>query len=159
LTSCKAHEHEYESTSQETTSDNTQIYEGPPRLFGLSSQPRTSGGHGPQYNLTRRIGGKTVNVHLKPGPELEKAEPEVAEHERFMGLVWRPGSRRLSASSRLIMSDYGKPCYDLVMDIYPTSPDHPYPQLAARLRERIRFRGHHGLFQDELQPGAGHLTR
>ena len=30
-------------------------------------------GHGPQYNLTRRIGGKTVNVHLKPGPELEKA--------------------------------------------------------------------------------------
>ncbi len=30
-------------------------------------------GHGPQYNLTRRVGGKTVNVHLKPGPELEKA--------------------------------------------------------------------------------------
>ncbi len=30
-------------------------------------------GHGPQWNLTRRIGGKTVNVHLKPGPELEKA--------------------------------------------------------------------------------------
>jgi uncharacterized protein DUF6788 len=24
-------------------------------------------GHGPQWNLTRRIGGKTVNVHLKPG--------------------------------------------------------------------------------------------
>ena len=30
-------------------------------------------GHGPQYNLTRRIGGKTVNAHLRPGPELEKA--------------------------------------------------------------------------------------
>ena len=44
-------------------------------------------GHGPQYNLTRRIGGKTVNVHLKPGPELEKAEREVAEHQRFAALV------------------------------------------------------------------------
>src|ERR1017187_6381675 len=44
-------------------------------------------GHGPQYNLTRRIGGKTVNVHLKPGPELEKAEREVAEHQRFASLV------------------------------------------------------------------------
>ena len=30
-------------------------------------------GHGPQWNLTRRVNGKTVNVHLKPGPELEKA--------------------------------------------------------------------------------------
>jgi hypothetical protein len=44
-------------------------------------------GHGPQYNLTRRVGGKTVNTHLKPGPELEKAEREVAEHQRFQGLV------------------------------------------------------------------------
>jgi hypothetical protein len=44
-------------------------------------------GHGPQYNLTRRVGGKTVNVHLRPGPELEKAEREVAEHQRFLGLV------------------------------------------------------------------------
>ena len=44
-------------------------------------------GHGPQYNLTRRVSGKTVNVHLKPGPELEKAEREVAEHQRFAALV------------------------------------------------------------------------
>jgi len=44
-------------------------------------------GHGPQYNLTRRIGGKTVNVHLRPGPELEKAQREVAEHQRFAALV------------------------------------------------------------------------
>src|SRR5215831_11615888 len=44
-------------------------------------------GHGPQWNLTRRIGGKTVNVHLKPGPELEKAQREVAEHQRFADLV------------------------------------------------------------------------
>jgi len=44
-------------------------------------------GHGPQYNLTRRVGGKTVNTHLKPGPELEKARREVAEHQRFLELV------------------------------------------------------------------------
>ena len=44
-------------------------------------------GHGPQWNLTRRVAGKTVNVHLKPGPELEKARREVAEHERFRDLV------------------------------------------------------------------------
>jgi hypothetical protein len=44
-------------------------------------------GHGPQYNLTRRIGGKTLSVHLKPGPELEKAQREVAEHQRFADLV------------------------------------------------------------------------
>jgi hypothetical protein len=44
-------------------------------------------GHGPQYNLTRRAGGKTVNTHLKPGPELEKVRREVAEHQRFLGLV------------------------------------------------------------------------
>ena len=44
-------------------------------------------GHGPQWNLTRRVGGKTVNVHLRPGPELEKAGREVAEHQRFADLV------------------------------------------------------------------------
>ena len=44
-------------------------------------------GHGPQWNLTRRIGGKTVNEHLKPGPELDKAGREVAEHQRFAVLV------------------------------------------------------------------------
>src|SRR5260221_13797469 len=44
-------------------------------------------GHGPQWNLTRRIGGKTVDVHLKPGPELEKARAEGAGHQRFAALV------------------------------------------------------------------------
>ena len=44
-------------------------------------------GHGPQWNLTRRVGGKTVNVHLKPGPGLEKVRAEVAEHQRFAALV------------------------------------------------------------------------
>lgn len=46
-----------------------------------------SRGHGPQWNLTRRVAGKTVNVHLKPGPELEKTRREVAEHQRFADLV------------------------------------------------------------------------
>jgi hypothetical protein len=44
-------------------------------------------GHGPQWNLTRRVSGKTVNVHLRPGPELEKVRREVAEHQRFADLV------------------------------------------------------------------------
>jgi hypothetical protein len=44
-------------------------------------------GHGPQWNLTRRVSGKTVNTHLRPGPELDKVRREVAEHQRFLGLV------------------------------------------------------------------------
>jgi hypothetical protein len=44
-------------------------------------------GHGPQWNLTRTAGGRTRAVHLRPGPELEKARREVAEHERFRDLV------------------------------------------------------------------------
>ena len=44
-------------------------------------------GHGPQYNLTRSVAGKTVNRHLKPGPELDKIEREVANYEHFRDLV------------------------------------------------------------------------
>lgn len=44
-------------------------------------------GHGPQWNLTRTVGGKTRAVHLRPGPELEKARREVAEYDRFRDLV------------------------------------------------------------------------
>jgi hypothetical protein len=44
-------------------------------------------GHGPQWNLTRKVGGRTRAVHLRPGPELEKARREVAEYERFRDLV------------------------------------------------------------------------
>ena len=36
---------------------------------------------------TASVAGKTVNVHLKPGPELEKVRAEVAEHQRFAALV------------------------------------------------------------------------
>jgi hypothetical protein len=44
-------------------------------------------GHGPQYNLTRWVGGKTVNVRVRPGPELAKTEREVAAWARFQALV------------------------------------------------------------------------
>lgn len=40
-------------------------------------------GHGPQYNLTRWQGGKTVTAHPRPGPELDKAAREAGEWERF----------------------------------------------------------------------------
>lgn len=44
-------------------------------------------GHGPQWNLTRTVEGRTRAVHLRAGPELEKARREVAEYERFRNLV------------------------------------------------------------------------
>jgi hypothetical protein len=44
-------------------------------------------GHGPQWNLTRKADGRTQTVHLRPGPELEKARREVAEYERFRDLA------------------------------------------------------------------------
>ena len=44
-------------------------------------------GHGPQYNLTRTVEGRTRARHLKPGPELEKIRREVGEYERFRDLV------------------------------------------------------------------------
>ena len=46
-------------------------------------------GHGPQWNLTRKTDGRTRTVHLRPGPELDKARREVAEYERFRDLVAR----------------------------------------------------------------------
>jgi hypothetical protein len=44
-------------------------------------------GHGPQWNLTRWAGGKTVTTHPRPGPDLAKAEREAAEWERFRSLT------------------------------------------------------------------------
>jgi hypothetical protein len=46
-------------------------------------------GHGPQYNLTRRVDGRTRTRHLRPGPELDKARREAAEYQRFRDLVGR----------------------------------------------------------------------
>ena len=44
-------------------------------------------GHGPQYNLTRKVEGRTRARHLRPGPELDKARREAAEYQRFRDLV------------------------------------------------------------------------
>ena len=44
-------------------------------------------GHGPQWNLTRWEGGKTVTAHPRPGPELDKAEREAGEWARFRDLT------------------------------------------------------------------------
>jgi hypothetical protein len=44
-------------------------------------------GHGPQYNLSRRLEGRTRTRHLRPGPELDKAQREVAAYQRFRDLV------------------------------------------------------------------------
>ena len=44
-------------------------------------------GHGPQWNLTRKADGRTRTIHLRPGPELDKARREVAEYERFRDLT------------------------------------------------------------------------
>lgn len=44
-------------------------------------------GHGPQHLLTRTVAGKTRTVHLRPGPELAKAEVEVGNYKRFKQIV------------------------------------------------------------------------
>lgn len=44
-------------------------------------------GHGPRHLLTRSVKGKTEATQLRPGPELEKAHREVANHKRFKGIV------------------------------------------------------------------------
>jgi hypothetical protein len=87
-------------------------------------------GHGPQYNLTRRAGGKTVNTHLKPGPELEKAEREVAEHQRFLGLV-----KEVSEVSRVLRTASVGPDASLSILVRPKCGQHGLiakaPQKAA----------------------------
>ena len=44
-------------------------------------------GHGPQHILTKKLNGKTVSVHLKPGPELDKVTGEVANYKLFKSIV------------------------------------------------------------------------
>jgi hypothetical protein len=44
-------------------------------------------GHGPQYLLMTKVGGKSRARNLKPGAELAKAKVEVGNHLRFRELV------------------------------------------------------------------------
>lgn len=40
-------------------------------------------GHGPYYALTRKVGGKTKTLNLRPGPTLRKIEKEVRTYQGF----------------------------------------------------------------------------
>lgn len=44
-------------------------------------------GHGPHFQLTQKIGGKTVTQNLPSQAALRKAESEVAEFRRFQSLT------------------------------------------------------------------------
>jgi hypothetical protein len=44
-------------------------------------------GHGPQHILTRKVAGKTVSAHIRPGPELEKVAGEVGRYRQFRQIV------------------------------------------------------------------------
>jgi len=44
-------------------------------------------GHGPQAQLTQKMGGKTVTRALSSPAEVRKAESEIAEFRRFRGLT------------------------------------------------------------------------
>jgi len=44
-------------------------------------------GHGPHFQLTQKIGGKTVTQHLPSPAALRKAEREIAEFRRFQSLT------------------------------------------------------------------------
>lgn len=46
-------------------------------------------GHGPQYLLMTKVGGQSRAKTLRPGPELEKVEREVANHQRFRAVIHR----------------------------------------------------------------------
>src|SRR6266702_2952297 len=44
-------------------------------------------GHGPHYQLTQKIDGKTVTQNLPSPAAIQKAESEVAEYHKFKGLT------------------------------------------------------------------------
>lgn len=44
-------------------------------------------GHGPHFQLTQKIGGKTVTQNLPSQAALRKAEREIAEFRRFQSLA------------------------------------------------------------------------
>lgn len=44
-------------------------------------------GHGPQYLLTTKVGGKTVSKNLKAGPQLERVKFEISNHQKFRAVV------------------------------------------------------------------------
>lgn len=47
----------------------------------------TDPGHGPRYLLSRTVNGKTESRQLSVGPELDKANREVAKYKQFQATV------------------------------------------------------------------------
>ena len=62
-------------------------------------------GHGEEYILSKKVAGKTVAAHFRPGPALDKAQREVANHKRFRGLVQEIDevNERICEASRLAL--------------------------------------------------------
>ena len=56
-------------------------------------------GHGPQYNLTRTVEGRTRARHLRPGPELEKIRREVGQY--FATTLIRGGTDLVTVADML----------------------------------------------------------
>ena len=50
------------------------------------AQPKDPG-HGPHYQLTQKVDGKTVTQNLSSPAAIRKAETEVAEYRKFQGLT------------------------------------------------------------------------
>jgi len=70
-------------------------------------------GHGPQWNWVWWAGGKTVTVHPRPGPELEKAQRESAQWERFRELTGRiEAVNEAICDARPALRDPGAPAPD-----------------------------------------------
>jgi hypothetical protein len=44
-------------------------------------------GHGPHYQLTQKVAGKTVTQNLPSPAAIRKAESEIAEYRKFQGLT------------------------------------------------------------------------
>ncbi len=44
-------------------------------------------GHGPQYLLTKKVDGKSRAKNLRQGPELQKVEEELANHQKFRDII------------------------------------------------------------------------
>lgn len=73
-------------------------------------------GHGPQHILTKKVAGKTVSVHLKPGPELDKATGEVANYKRFKVIV----GEIVEVSEAICEA---RPVSPLAADAHPSEPE------------------------------------
>jgi hypothetical protein len=107
-------------------------------------------GHGPQWNLTRTAGGRTRAVHVKSGPELEKARREVAEYERFRDLVGQVTEVN-EAICQARPAAIPLPGWEEKKG----APGGPRGGVGRRARTAGRPRGTHSLFSQRITHAAG----